>query len=62
MFDVGLTNPELAKRIELILDGDSVGTLLLTAFGCEDWIVKIRQPLSERGTKLIDPYPFSGTV
>lgn len=42
-----------------LLNHNSIGTLLLTAFGCEDWIESLRQPLSERGTLLIDPYKFS---
>jgi len=46
---------------EHLLNGNPVGSLILTAFGCEDWIEKIRHPLSERGTQLIDPYPFSET-
>ena len=47
---------------EQLLDIDSVGTLLLTAFGCEDWIEKLRRPLSKKGTRLIDPYPIQKSV
>lgn len=55
---VPLPQPTPVISTEQLLDGDSVGTLLLTAFGCDDWIDKLRRPLSEKGTRLIDPYPI----
>lgn len=59
---VPLPQPISVISTEQLLNGKPVGTLILTAFGCEDWIEKIRRPLSERGTNLIDPYSFTGTV
>ena len=59
---VPLPQPVPVISTDQLLNGDSIGTLLLTAFGCEEWIEKIRRPLSKKGTLLIDPYSLSETV
>ena len=59
---VPLPNKTPVISTEHLLNDKPVGTLILSAFGCEDWIEKIRQPLSERRTQLIDPYPILKSV
>jgi 2-polyprenyl-3-methyl-5-hydroxy-6-metoxy-1,4-benzoquinol methylase len=59
---VPLPNPIPVISTQQLLDSDSVGTMLLTAFGCEGWIEKIRRPLIEKGTRLIDPYPIQESI
>lgn len=53
---VPLPKPTPVISTEQMLNGDSVGTLLLTAFGCKDWNSKVRKILFKKGVELIDPY------
>ncbi|MBI4767546.1 MAG: class I SAM-dependent methyltransferase [Deltaproteobacteria bacterium] len=55
---VPLPNLTPVLSTEQLLDGHPLGTLLLTAFGCQDWIDKVQKPLVRRGVRLIDPYLF----
>lgn len=58
---VTLPQPTPVITTEQLLNHYSVDTLLLTAFGCEDWINKVSKTLSAKGVRLIDPYhPESG--
>ena len=40
-----------------LLNGTVPGTIIRTAFGCEEWMDTICKPLAGAGTRIMEPYP-----